>query len=213
MLARSPTSGRVEGSFGELRLSPILRSSFSGACMSGPASLVVILSSYLIALGRTARCCALHRELDPGSMRRGRNRHHSDTTGNERSYGRIAQGRGRNEVIDVGRPPMWCMPDQPISGRGEEKGRRSSRPSLGSTIRSRRAAVVPRVTKCPVAHTSPFRRSTVRSSGTGREPRKGDSRKERAYLRPHRKSPNPGGWVIRTLPRNGGRHEQHRRDR
>ena len=105
----------------ELPISPILRSTFSGSCMSGPASLVVILSSYLIALGRTARCCALHRELDPGSMRRGRNRHHSDTTGNERFYGRIAQGRGRNEVIDVGRPPMWCMPDQPISGRGRRK--------------------------------------------------------------------------------------------
>jgi hypothetical protein len=50
--------------------------------MSGPASLLVILSSNLIALGRTARCCALPRELDPGSMRRGRYRYHSDTTGN-----------------------------------------------------------------------------------------------------------------------------------
>ena len=109
---------------------PFCEVHFQGPACQGLHLLVVNLSSYLIALGRTARCCALHRDLDPGSMRRGRNRHHSNTTGNERSYGRIAQGRGRNEVIDVGRPPLWCMPDQPISGRGEEKGRRSSRQTV-----------------------------------------------------------------------------------
>src|SRR5919112_1265333 len=84
------------------------------------------------------------------------------------------------------RPTPDVVHARPADQReGEEKGRRSSRLSLGSTRRSRRAADVPRGTKCPVAHTSPFRRSKVRSSGTGREPRKGDSRMERAYLRPH----------------------------
>jgi hypothetical protein len=31
--------------------------------------------------------------------------------------GCILRGRGQNEVIVVGRPPMWCMQDQPIPGR------------------------------------------------------------------------------------------------
>jgi len=34
----------------------------------------------------------------------------------------------------IGRPLVCCMPDQTTSGRG--KNRRSSRPSLGTTIRS-----------------------------------------------------------------------------
>src|SRR5215213_292297 len=32
--------------------------------------------------------------------------------------GRILQGRGPNEVMGVRRHPLWCMPDQPITGRG-----------------------------------------------------------------------------------------------
>src|SRR5215208_7394944 len=32
--------------------------------------------------------------------------------------GRILQGRGQNEVMSVRRHPLWCMPDQPITGRG-----------------------------------------------------------------------------------------------
>jgi hypothetical protein len=32
--------------------------------------------------------------------------------------GRILQGRGRKEVMGVRRHPLWCMPDQPITGRG-----------------------------------------------------------------------------------------------
>jgi hypothetical protein len=33
-------------------------------------------------------------------------------------FGHLPHGRGRNEVIVVGRPPMWCMPDQTILRRG-----------------------------------------------------------------------------------------------
>jgi len=66
--------------FHELRLSPLLQSSCPGSCMQGPASFAVILSSNLIAPSRTARCCALHKDLDPRWMLPGRYRHHSDTT-------------------------------------------------------------------------------------------------------------------------------------
>ena len=66
--------------------------------------------------------------------------------------GRILQGRGRNEVMGVRRHPLWCMPDQPITGRG-----------MKEIYAPRRAAAVPHDTLCHGAHTSSSPRSMVRS--------------------------------------------------
>jgi hypothetical protein len=56
-------------------------------------------------------------------------------------------------------PQMWCMPDQPISGRGDEGDRRS--PVLGPPYAPRRATAVLHSTMYSVEHKALSDRSTL----------------------------------------------------
>jgi hypothetical protein len=74
--------------------------------------------------------------------------------------GRAKLSTKKGRVMEKTWPPMWCMPDHPISGRGDNGDRQ---PDLGITIRPPRAAAVPHSTKCCGAHTFYSHRSRVRS--------------------------------------------------
>src|SRR5687767_11014281 len=69
------------------------------------------------------------------------------------------QGPG---IIDsCGPTPIWCVPDQTISGRGNEGDRHG--PVLRPPYATRRTTAVPQATLCCVEHTFPSYGSTLQS--------------------------------------------------